>query len=286
MLTIEPKNRGRAVSAGKINILMNILFWNTKKNDLRSLVCEAAQTLSIDVVAIIEPGVSSARMLSALKSEASPNYYIPIATEGRVQLFCRDVKLNFNEIYSGNRISIRKASSGGTELCLGFVHLVDKGNFDPMNQLTQAGLLVGEIKSTENKQGHTRTILIGDFNMNPFDQVMNVAGGMNALMAAGCVKAGSRKVQSVEYNYFYNPMWNLLGDRTPGPPGTFYHSNSGKGHFGWNMPDQVLLRPSVIPWFDDVRILTKIGNSPLDTKMGRPNESEASDHFPLLVTLK
>jgi len=285
-LRSNPKIEGRLYRLEIATAYMNILFWNTKKQDVRNLVCDAAKLLSIDVVAIIESGVSPTRMLSALKSKASPYYYIPRAIEGRVQLFCRDVKLNLNEIYSGNRISIRKALSGGTELSLGFVHLVDKENFDPMNQLTQARLLVEEIKSTENKQGHTRTILIGDFNMNPFDQVMNVAGGMNALMAEGCVRAGSRKVQSVKYEYFYNPMWNLLGDRTPGPPGTFYHSNSGKGHFGWNMLDQVLLRPSIIPWFDDVRILTKIGNSPLDTKMGRPNKSAVSDHFPLLVTLK
>ena len=265
---------------------MNILFWNIKKKNISNLICKAAKQLSIDVIALIESGVTSAQMLNTLQSNAFPDFYVPKATTGRVQLYCRDAGLDLNEIYSGNRISIRQTSYAGIELLLGFVHLVDKDNFDPMNQLTQAGLLVGEINLVEKKQGHSRTILIGDFNMNPFDQVMNVAGGMNAMMTEKCVESGSRIVQKIKYTYFYNPMWNLLGDRTPGPPGTFYHSNSGKGHFGWNMLDQVLLRPSVVPWFGSVRILTEFGDSPLATKIGRPNKNTASDHFPLLVTLK
>lgn len=265
---------------------MNILFWNLGKKNLTNLVCKAAAQLPIDVIVLIESGLSSDLMLGALKSNASPGYHMPMATKGRFHLFNRDAKLNFSEVYGGNRISLRQTSSAGTELLLGFVHLVDKRNFDSMSQMTQAGLLIGDIKRAEEKQKHSRTVIVGDFNMNPFDNVMNAVGGMNAMMTKNCVQAGSRKFQGVEYGFFYNPMWNLLGDRTPGPPGTFYHSNSGKGHFGWNMLDQVLLRPSAIPWFNDVRILTEIGGSSLNTEMGRPSRSRASDHFPLLVTLK
>ena len=266
--------------------MIRILFWNLNRKNLSSLVSIAAKQLAIDVVALIESDISSTQMLNVLKSTASPNFYVPVAMTGRIQLFCRDPKLNLNEIYSGNRISIRKISITGVELLLGFVHLVDKGNFEPMKQLTQAGLLVGEIKDIEKKQKHDRTIIIGDFNMNPFDLVMNDYGGMNAMMTKKCVESQSRTVQDVEYEFFYNPMWNLLGDRTPGPAGTFYHSNSGKGHFGWNMLDQVLLRPSAIQSFDNVRILTEVGGTALKTKLGRPDNKAASDHFPLLVTLK
>ncbi len=52
------------------------------------------------------------------------------------------------------------------------------------------------------------------------------------------------------------------------------------------MLDQVLLRPSAIPWFEDVQILTQAGDKPLHTKSGRPDKNAASDHFPILLTLK
>jgi hypothetical protein len=128
--------------------------------------------------------------------------------------------------------------------------------------------------------------LLGDFNMNQFDQAMNMAPGLNAMMTTKCIERGSRTLQSIDYRFFYNPMWNLFGDRTPGPSGTYYHTNSSQGIYGWNMLDQVLLRKSAVPFFEKVEILTSTGATDLQTDIGRPNKERASDHFPLLVTLK
>ncbi len=97
---------------------------------------------------------------------------------------------------------------------------------------------------------------------------------------------GATIVQFFVETTVYNPMWNLLGDRTPGPSGTYYHSSSSQGLYGWNMLDQVLFRRAAIPWFHDVEILTSTGTSELQTQMGRPNKTEVSDHFPILLTLK
>ena len=35
--------------------------------------------------------------------------------------------------------------------------------------------------------------------------------------------------------YFYNPMWSLFGDFSPGPPGTYYYSESAHNAFFWYM---------------------------------------------------
>ena len=171
-------------------------------------------------------------------------------------------------------------------MTLGAVHVVDPWNWDEVNQMAQVSLLASDIRRKEHEFGHDRTILIGDFNMNPFAKAMNLAEGLNAMMTTKCVERRSRGVQGEQFPFFYNPMWSLFGDRTPGPAGTFYHSNSSRGMYGWNMLDQVLLRPSVIPWFEDVRILSSTGTSALQKPSGRPNEAAASDHFPILVTLR
>jgi endonuclease/exonuclease/phosphatase (EEP) superfamily protein YafD len=266
--------------------VVKILFWNLNRKDLRHHVCEAARWSSSDVVVLIESSETSAQTLKALRSDVSPSFYYPLCTPGRFQLFCRDVSLNLAEIYGGDRVSLRRFTYAGTELLLGLVHVVDRRNWDQLNQSTQVSLLAGDIRHKEDEQGHSRTILIGDFNMNPFDQAMNMAAGMNAMMSTKCVERGSRTLQNKEYHYFYNPMWGLFGDRTPGPSGTYYHLNSANGLYGWNMLDQVLFRPAAIPWFEDIQILTKAGGKLLHTQSGRPNKNAASDHFPLLLTLK
>lgn len=265
---------------------MKLLFWNLNKKDLRALVCDTAIAVSADVVILLENCMTKDETLGRLKADVSADFHCPSASLSRFQLFCRDSEVDLSEAYSGDRISIRRLHFAGTELLLGMVHFVDKGNWGEPHQSAQVQLLAAEVSRREGKIGHNRTFLIGDFNMNPFDQAMNMAPGMNAMMTVKCVERGNRTVQKIQYPFFYNPMWGLLGDRTPGPPGTYYHSVASKGIYGWNMLDQVLVRPDAIPWFHDVSILTSAGNVSLRTQLERPDAQAASDHFPILLTLK
>lgn len=105
------------------------------------------------------------------------------------------------------------------------------------------------------------------------------------MMTKACVSRGRRQHLKKKYDFYYNPMWSLFGDRTPGPAGTVY-DRSNQGPYGWSMFDQILLHHSVVGWLDRVEILTRAGDLSLDDSMGRPNAKEASDHFPLFVTLK
>ena len=52
------------------------------------------------------------------------------------------------------------------------------------------------------------------------------------------------------------------------------------------MLDQVLIRPSLLDAFEGVDILTHAGETPLGNELNRPNEIVASDHFPILLTLR
>jgi exonuclease III len=223
--------------------------------------------------------------LDRLKPRVSTSFDRPAASDGRFHLFCRDSGLGLNELFSSDRLSLRRLRRGNESLLLGIVHVVDKWNWDESQQSTQVQLLSAEIHEHEKKHAHHRTILVGDFNMNPFDAAMNIAPLLNAMMTKKCVQAGSRRLQKREYSYFYNPMWSLLGDETFGPAGTYYHSVSSKGFFGWNMLDQVLVRPAALKWFKNVQILTSAGKTSLQTKSKRPDKVRASDHFPILLEL-
>lgn len=266
--------------------MLRILFWNLNKKDLRRHVCEAAKSISSDVLILTESGETAANTLATLQSEVATSFYIPLSIPNHFQIFSREPRLSLAELQGDDRFTLRRLSYAGTELILGAVHVVDRRNWDPQNQSAQVSILASEIRRREDAQGHDRTIIIGDFNMNPFEHGMHMAPGLNAMMTTKCIERGSRILQNAEYKFFYNPMWNLFGDRTPGPSGTYYHSGSSQGLYGWNMLDQVLLRKSVIHLFHDVEILTRAGSIDLQTEAGRPNKITASDHFPILVTLK
>lgn len=82
-----------------------------------------------------------------------------------------------------------------------------------------------------------------------------------AVMSRQVAQLRTRKLQEREYPFFYNPMWSLLGDATPGPPGTYYYSPSGHASYYWHTFDQVLLRPDLLDVFEnrDLHILDTDG---------------------------
>ena len=92
-------------------------------------------------------------------------------------------------------------------------------------------------------------------------------------------------------------MWGHFGDLTherwpPGhpehePAGTCYYPAAESRWYYWNMFDQVLLRPELLPAFrgQDLKVLVTDGSTALLDDKGLPNRKEFSDHLPLLFRL-
>ena len=70
-------------------------------------------------------------------------------------------------------------------------------SFDP--RMTAADL------EQEQQAGHPRTVLVGDFNMNPFESGMVGAAALHSAMSRQVWSRGSRTVKGHEYPFFYNP---------------------------------------------------------------------------------
>jgi hypothetical protein len=87
---------------------------------------------------------------------------------------------------------------------------------------------------------------------------------------------------------FYNPMWSLFGDWSPGPAGTYYYSNSEHRVFFWNIFDQVLIRPDLLDRFsnEELKVLDSDGNVSFLSPRGVPNVKLGSDHLPILFKLE
>jgi len=270
-------------------VQVSCLFWNAYRKDLRELVAEAAARYELDIVILIEPGADPDATLRSLR-DVDASFFEAEATSPRFQLFARRPDFDLTEVVgdASSRLTIRLLKLGDLELLLAAVHFPSKiSHWDSIDQAAEAVNLSGQIRVEESQRGHRRTIVVGDFNMNPFEPGLIQANSFHAVMTVVTAKAGSRKVQGRGYPFFYNPMWSFFGDRTSGPPGTHYFRAGGKPvSYDWNMFDQVLVRPDALKWFEvDVEIPTAIGDFDLRDRHGRPNRNLASDHFPVLFRL-
>lgn len=144
-----------------------------------------------------------------------------------------------------------------------------------------------KIRKVELENGTSRTVLVGDLNMNPFEKGVASADGLHAVMTRDIARKGKRKVVRDSYPFFYNLMWGRFGDTTEGPPGTYYRRGSEPTEYFWNTYDQVLVRPDLLDSFDDksVKVLTEFGGTSFLRKSGIPDQSRVSDHLPLLFAL-
>ena len=114
------------------------------------------------------------------------------------------------------------------------------------------------------------------------------ANGLHGVMSRSIAAEGMRVVQEREYPYFYNPMWGLFGDGTPGPSGTYYYRSAEHRVFFWNIFDQVLIRPELLSRFDnkELEIIKSDGEVSFLSNNGLPDINIASDHFPIMFRLE
>ena len=178
-------------------------------------------------------------------------------------------------------------TSDTPEITLGGVHLASGLHQSIEDRNILAKRLRRDLDTTEEDANHDRTVIVGDFNLNPYDDSIVSSDALHAISSFSEAKRGSRTVQGESSKFFYNPMWSLLGDRSKGPPGTYFWKQSSPTGFGWQMIDQVIFRPSVLESFRDfeVDILTTAGDNSLLGKNGRPKRS-TSDHLPLFFEFK
>ncbi len=267
--------------------MCRIVFWNVNRKDLTSAVCDLVTATNADILILNECLQPIKGVLKELNASAKQSFYVPKYSkkESRFHCLCRIESMDLKELHNGFRTSIRRLMLAGVEVIFGLIHGPDLRNYDEMNRTSLARDVMDEIQYIKDRRKHDRVILLGDFNLNPFDPAMNLAAGYNAMMTRDCIRGGQRTFGEKEYDFYYNPMWSLLGDGSEGPAGTVYDT-SGQGPYGWSLFDQVLLSHSVVDRFKRVQILTHAGELNLIDSRGRPNSDIASDHLPILVELE
>lgn len=268
---------------------VTFLFWNLMRKPLAGRVAQIAAHYGVDVVLLAECAAPLADFTAALDATGTGKWVIPWSLGPKVHLLTRFDAGVFTEVYSetNGRLSIRRIDLAGTgPSLLAVVHFPSKINYDHDDQTMLAVLMAQNIAKIETRSNLSRTILVGDMNMNPYEPGMIGAQTFNAVMTRDDAQRKNRVVDGETFRYFYNPMWGYFGDQNDGPPGTYFLRSAKPVNSFWHMYDQVLLRPELMNKLGEVRIIDSDGINSLLTRTGRPNKSTASDHLPLLFRLE
>ena len=247
-----------------------------------------ARHYNVDGLILAECEIPDDEMLSALKSVTGRDYCKPRSESEKVQVLTRFSESSLHAVFDDElgRLTILKLTVGSQDVLLAAVHLHAKVNRTDEEQHAELQNLVRDIAKTEEQHGHRRTILVGDFNMNPFEKGMISSHGLHAVVTRQIARVKSRRVAGSEYQFFYNPMWGLFGNHKPGPAGTHYFCRSTPDMYFWNMFDQVLIRSELLTSFqDDLVIVDSVGTDSFLKQSGLPGASVGSDHLPLCFSV-
>lgn len=273
--------------------MMTFLFWNSK-HAKGQLIGQLVAEHRADVLVLTESSVDTSVVLDEIEKAYGARFAVDPQHEN-VAIFTRFRGSALGHQYEESHLSIRRISSTPTDILLVAVHLISKTG--GISGAEQAALVPGyayEIRRIEEKIGHKRTLLVGDLNMNPFDDGMIQATGFHAIPSHRIATERGKKnhkgehmVDGKYYPFFYNPMWNCFGDERNGPPGTFFRDKANIISHFWHMYDQVLVRPALVERFvhKDLKILSHCGTTPLVNGDGEPDRDNASDHLPILFRL-
>jgi hypothetical protein len=266
---------------------ITLLFWNIRRNPIEAIVAELARRHEVDILILAESNINPAVLLETLNAQSTEYHFSPQLGCRKIQLYSRFETQFIKAIFEHSRITVRRLNLPGLiEILIVMIHMPSKRNWSADSQGYECNRIAEEIRILETQVGHSRTILVGDLNMNPFDHGTVSARGFHAVMSQAIAREGKRTVQGVDYPFFYNPMWNHFGDTTPGMPGTYYFRNAEHKVYFWHILDQVLIRPDLLSNFDakDLQIPDSVGDTSFLTN-GRPNKKIISDHLPLIFRL-
>lgn len=267
-------------------LLLSILFWNLHKKAIVGLVAVIAAENNSDILILAECD-DPYSILPSLDIHDGRRFAFTKSLDERFVVFSRlpDESLLALGVYQGLSF-FRVSPPVGNDILLVAAHLPSKLWLSEGDQAFQSRLCIKKIAEYESRVGHSRTVLVGDLNMNPYESGMVSLDGFHATPARALAKREYRMTRGERYPYFYNPMWNHLGD-DHGPPGTYYHDAPGPSHGHWHLLDQVIVRPSLLGALPGqrVRIITNAGPKSLLKRDGSIDTQVGSDHLPISFDL-
>lgn len=273
---------------GSGKTVIKFLFWNINRKPLEETIAKIIKHYNVDILILAESSIPEKQLRTNLSKKSGNVFNIHSSNCEKISIFSQFPKRFFSALVDSQRTTIQSIKLPlRPQLLLGAVHFPSQLHSTVADLHSESSVFMNEIIQAEMQVCHKNTIVVGDFNMNPFDSGMVAASGMNAVMTRRVAQKGFRTIRGRQFDFFYNPMWGHFGDREKNLGGTYYYDKGDYINYYWNMFDQVLFRSDILRYFNDqeVEILTSDGENTFLNSNKIPDKNSLSDHLPILFSL-
>lgn len=291
---------------------VRFLSWNVyrdatskEKEKLYADLLAELRTRNIDIVVLQECVGDNVQPLLTDYQELGPALSRKLPSpKGLRILLRRSTTMSVDHLnrYQPDRVlGVKLRLASGASFNVIGVHLYSKVKRTPYEQNNRNRNVPGLIREFESSAlaNTDRTLVVGDFNHAPFETIFSDPLLFNALNDKALIQLlGSRKYVGLDRPFFYNPMWNIMGDyfwrthpqpASSKPGGSYFWQPPSADHYFWNLFDGVLLRPALMNNLDlpSLEVLTELNTQPLfEQVVGEGWQRNGySDHLPLVFTL-
>lgn len=127
-----------------------------------------------------------------------------------------------------------------------------------------------------------KSIIVGDFNLQPYSLGISSVHGFNATMSISKAKRIFLKAGGEQKRFYFNPTWKLMGDNK-NVQGTYYNNSDQQDRsIFWYSFDEILIRPYFIDRFnwDYFEIVEKTADYAF-IRNDMIDKHRYSDHLPI-----
>ena len=157
---------------------MKFLYWNLYNRDLSDLIAEISIEKDIDVIILSECRFDIAKFLITINEALDRKYRYHKGFIDDPIIFTRFLTNSVEPLFDEKGISIKKIFHPlGIDFLLVTLHLQSKLFKENIDQIYKTSRVREIIEENEELIGHRRTIVVGDLNMNPFEDGVISADG-------------------------------------------------------------------------------------------------------------
>jgi len=270
------------IREGKI---IKFLFWNIYKKNLIAPIIQVITENKVDICAFAECDILDANsILFQLKNLGEDWKLIEIMPKGNLKLFSRQ-KINISVIKEEKHFSCYRVRNEEKTWLLNLVHLSSPYQTEEIARNMRAQNVSDVIRKIEEEvfgEDEFKSIIVGDFNLQPYSQGVAGVLGFNATMSVSNARRNYRKIDGEKRYFYFNPMWKLMGDNKL-VQGTYYSDKDQQDlSMFWYSFDEVLIRPYFIEKFNwEYFDVIERTNDYTFIDRNKINKIVYSDHLPL-----